>query len=497
MDADRQPNIGKEDPLNIEHDLVGPWCACCPSVFSMGWATTVLAVLGVAFGAGAYEANVQENWKNCYLTTTSSSTFDNSTTSSSTFDNSTTTSSSTFDNSCYLELMIFPGNLWIRALKCLIIPLMVTMMIVLPEKVSNIGKVGVRLLGLLVFSSFIAAMEGLCWAWIFQPGKSVKFDSTKKSLAEDNISELESFLNIFNLFVPSNIIAAMYGGDILAIIAVFLLYGIQIQKCPDVWKDPIINISKSILRSTLALLVHVMWFTPIAMFSLICYNLARMKDLWNVFEALGKYVGCQLLGQFVHLTCFYFTLFFFATGRNPVAYFLSIKDAPLTALITSSSAATMPVTLRVNKEAGNNEDLVKFCVPLGAGMNMDGTSLGFPIMVMFTAQMIEDFSVTPATQFTVALLSMVCSMGAAPVPNAGLVFLTMLYKSADIPDDAQGLGYALIFAVDWLIDRVETAQNVTSDSFICGILSHYYGTLNKGCLSPIMRDVQARGNTDL
>jgi len=475
MDADRQPNIGKEDPLNIEHDLVGPWCACCPSVFSMGWATTVLAVLGVAFGAGAYEANVQENWIKCY----------------------SSTSETKFDQSCYLELMIFPGNLWIRALKCLIVPLMVTMMIVLPEKVSNVGKVGIRLLGMLMFTSFVAAMEGLTWAWIFQPGKSVEILLTAESLAKDNISELESFLNIFDLFVPSNIIDAMYGGDILAIIAVFLLYGIQIQKCPDVWKDPLLNISKSILRSTLALLVHVMWFTPIAMFSLICYNLARMKDLWNVFEALGKYVGCQLLGQFVHLTCFYFAFFFFATGRNPVAYFISIKDAPLTALITSSSAATMPVTLRVNKEAGNNEDLVKFCIPLGAGMNMDGTSLGFPIMVMFTAQMAEDFSVSSATQFTVAILSMVCSMGAAPVPNAGLVFLTMLYKSANIPDEAQGLGYALISAVDWLIDRVETAQNVTSDSFICGILSHYYGTLNKGCLSPIMRDVQARGNTDL
>jgi len=318
----------------------------------------------------------------------------------------------------------------------------------------------------------------------------VKFDSTKKSLAEDNISELESFLNIFNLFVPSNIIAAMYGGDILAIIAVFLLYGIQIQKCPDVWKDPIINISKSILRSTLALLVHVMWFTPIAMFSLISYNLAKMDNLWDIFEALGLYVGCQLLGQFVHLTCFYFSFFFLATGKNPVTYFLSIVDAPITALITSSSAATMPVTLRVNKEAGNHEDLVKFCIPLGAGMNMDGTSLGFPIMVMFTSQMAENFSLTSATQFTVAILAMVCSLGTAPVPNAGLVFLTMLYTSASVPLEAQGLGYALISAVDWLIDRVETAQNVTSDSFLCGILSHYYGTNNRGCLSWVMKDLQ-------
>jgi len=271
-----------------------------------------------------------------------------------------------------------------------------------------------------------------------------------------------------------------------------LAYGVEIQKCPYVWKNPVMNVTKAILRATLALLVKVMWFTPIAMFSLISFNIAKMDDLWNVFEALGKYVGCQLLGQFVHLTCFYFGFYFLATWKNPFAYFMSIKDAPVTALITSSSAATMPVTLRVNKEAKNHEDLVKFCIPLGAGMNMDGTSLGFPIMVMFTAQLVN-FDISSAIQFEIALLAMVCSLGTAPVPNAGLVFLTMLYTAAKIPDGAQGLGFALINAVDWLIDRVETAQNVTSDSFLCGILSHYYGTNNSGCLRCFLKDLPTSG----
>merc|ERR1719494_1689705 len=110
-------------------------------------------------------------------------------------------------------------------------------------------------------------------------------------------------------------------------------------------------------------------------------------------------------------------------------------------------------------------------------------------MVMFTAQLI-DLDLSSATQFEIALLAMVCSLGTAPVPNAGLVFLTMLYTSANIPDNAQGLGFALINAVDWLIDRVETAQNVTSDSFLCGILSHYYGTDEKGCLRSLMKNLQ-------
>jgi len=457
------------DVLSIEHGLDGPWLGCFPTCLSMGWMTTIFALLGVGIGFACYQANIQNNWVNCYAKT----------------------SSENFDNSCWLELLAFPGNLWIRALKCLIVPLMTTMMILLPERVNQIGKVGLRLLGLLCFTSFVAAMEGLSWAWIFQPGKGVN-NQDSVATASDKISEVESFLNIFDLFVPANIIEAMYGADILATIAVFLAYGIEIQKCPEVWKNPVLNVSKAILRATLGLLVKVMWFTPIAMFSLVCYNIAKTEDLWDVFQALGKYVGCQLLGQFVHLTIFYFGFYFLATGKNPVAYFLAIKHAPLTALITSSSAATMPVTLRVNKEAKNHADLVKFCIPLGAGMNMDGTSLGFPIMVMFTAQM-SNIGVSSAIQFEVALLAMVCSLGTAPVPNAGLVFLTMLYTSANIPEAAQGLGFALINAVDWLIDRVETAQNVTSDSFLCGILSHYYGTNNSGCLSFYLKDLQDIG----
>jgi len=457
-----------DDPLDISSDdLYGPWFSALPVFLSLGWMTTIFAILGIAFGGAAYEANVQNNWMKCYKST----------------------SSTEFDKSCYLELMAFPGKLWIRGLKCLIVPLMVSMMITLPERVSHIGKVGMRLLCLLIFTSFVAAMEGLLWSWIFQPGNGVNKDLGSGSLSNDKISELESVLNIIDLFVPSNIVDAMYGTDILAIIAFFLIYGIEITKCPEAWKRPVLNVNKAILRATLALLVKLMWFTPIAMFSLVSYNLATTEDLWTIFGALGKYVGCQLLGQFVHLTGFYFTFYYLATGRNPVRYFWSIKDAPITAIITSSSAATMPVTLRVNKEAENNPVLIQFCIPLGAGMNMDGTSLGFPIMVMFTAQMTANFELSSSTQFTVALLSMVCSLGAAPVPNAGLVFLTMLYATAGIPEDAQGLGYALISAVDWLIDRVETAQNVTSDSFLCGILSHYYGTSNRGCLSFLMKNL--------
>merc|ERR1719384_964014 len=144
--------------------------------------------------------------------------------------------------------------------------------------------------------------------------------------------------------------------------------------------------------------------------------------------------------------------------------------------------------MKVNRAIGNDERLVQFTIPLGAGMNMDGTSLGFPIMVLFAAQ-VSNFDISGGTQITLALLSMVCSLGTAPLPNAGLVFLQMLFLAVDLPEDAQQFGFALILIFDWLVDRVETAQNVTSDSFICGILNHYFEG-NSGLLNCCMRGIQ-------
>merc|ERR1719193_2952338 len=145
--------------------------------------TFILAVVGILIGMAAYEANIQKNWLRCYITPASEQ----------------------YDKSCWLELIQFPGQLWIRGLKCLIVPLMVSMMITLPERISNIGKVGIRLLCLLIFTSFVAAMEGLLWSWIFQPGNGVNKDLGSGSLSNDKISEFESVLNIIDLFVPSNI----------------------------------------------------------------------------------------------------------------------------------------------------------------------------------------------------------------------------------------------------------------------------------------------------
>lgn len=155
-------------------------------------------------------------------------------------------------------------------------------------------------------------------------------------------------------------------------------------------------------------------------------------------------------------------------------YFLKVFQAPLTAFATSSSAATMPVTLAMTKTRGGvSQQAADLVVPLGAAINMDGTGLGFPVMVMFTAQAFGkdlDF----ASQLMVAVLAVVCSIGTAPIPNAGIVYLTMLMAATGDPllssPEVVGVALTLIIIMDWFVDRMETAQNVWSDCNIARII---------------------------
>merc|ERR1719336_503847 len=304
-----------------------------------------------------------------------------------------------------------------------------------------------------------------------------------KSPPGNYVSELESFLNIGIKAVPVNIVESMSKLRVLGIITFFLTFGYFLEyDCPAEWRNPILNSGRGFLRASLNVLMLIMWFMPIAMFSLLSYNMMK-TDLEYVANAVAMYLACQLVGQFLHLTIFYFAFFFLMTGRNPVTFYAAIFRAPFTAFLTSSSAATLPVTLQANKMERKDDyfakQVVEFVVPLGAALNMDGTSLGFPIMVLFTAQVgaeLEQFDqddLSFGNQLLVALLAMVCSLGTAPIPNAGIVYLTMLYEAADITDtNLQGLGIAMIVLVDWIVDRVETAQNVGSDSFVSAIIAY-------------------------
>jgi len=217
--------------------------------------------------------------------------------------------------------------------------------------------------------------------------------------------------------------------------------------------------------------------TPIAMLCIVTNKIASVDNLQLLLQTEAYYLLTATVGQGVHAMIFYPVLMLLATGGalNGWGYFYKVRGAPFTAFATSSSAATLPTTTKYTRDAGIHPSIVDFIAPVGSAINMDGTSLGFPIMVLFTAQLVDE-TLDAGTQITIALLAMTCSIGTAPIPNAGLVYITMLFTAAGgrlAEDDVISLGLAMIVVFDWFIDRVETAQNVWSDCVACALFDHF------------------------
>merc|ERR1711902_38000 len=219
-------------------------------------------------------------------------------------------------------------------------------------------------------------------------------------------------------------------------------------------KDTVLNFSKAILRCCMMAVVWV--------------KLATTENLADLLGALGIYLVTVIIGHTIHVFGFYPAVFWATTRGNGWAWFAKIWQAPWMALATSSSAATLPRSLQVARDAGVRQDSFQFILPLGAAINMDGTALGFPIMIALIAQL-NEISLDVGTVFVIMILSVVISVGTAPIPNAGMVYLTMLFEAAGMGDLA-GEGLATLFVLDWFVDRIETAVNVTSDQYVAKII---------------------------
>eukprot|EP00485_Elphidium_margaritaceum_P001579 CAMPEP_0202688108 /NCGR_PEP_ID=MMETSP1385-20130828/3642_1 /ASSEMBLY_ACC=CAM_ASM_000861 /TAXON_ID=933848 /ORGANISM="Elphidium margaritaceum" /LENGTH=558 /DNA_ID=CAMNT_0049342999 /DNA_START=94 /DNA_END=1770 /DNA_ORIENTATION=+ len=371
----------------------------------------------------------------------------------------------------WAKIIEFPGKVWVNALKLLVLPLLILMMVVLPSRVDEIGFIAKRSIPLYLFTSSCAAIQGTIWAWVIQPGNigSPPEDVGTRE-AGDDISELDALLNIFYNAVPSNIVSAMANLTILGVILFFLAIGMLLRR-PEVKEEErtvVLRFSRAILRCCMLAVIWVIWFTPIGMGSLVCIKIASTDDLGGLLAALGFYVMTVLIGHSVHVFGFYPLTFFATTRGNGWAWFRRIYEAPLLAFATSSSAATLPRSLLVARKAGVRPEVYKFILPLGSAINMDGTALGFPIMIGLIAQL-NNVQLDFGTILVVMLLSVVISVGTAPIPNAGMVYLTMLFSAAGMAEYA-GEGLATLFVLDWFVDRIETAVNVTSDLFVAKIM---------------------------
>eukprot|EP01084_Bolivina_argentea_P139351 245164_1 len=485
----------QDDPMMVEFNEE-QWLPCIPGI-SLTLATLIFAIIGagVGFTIALVSINPVENTE-IITTPTYANMTQQPYDSNVSYDNHDIQSVYKINNTVYLDYVIqidvteelvtveptlsdewekiiaFPGTLWVNALKLLVLPLIILMMVVLPSRVDEIGWIGKRAVPLYLFTSTCAAIQGTIWAWIIQPGAHGEKpeDLDPKDISGD-ISELDAFLNIFTVnMVPKNIVKAMSDLTILGVILFFLTIGILLRRpsVKPIERDTVLHFSRAVLRCCMMAVVWVIWFTPIGMGSLVCIKIASTENLLDLLSALGLYLLTVIIGHSIHVFGFYPAVFYATTRGNGWAWFVKIYEAPMIAFATSSSAATLPTSLPVAATAGVRKKVYQFILPLGAAINMDGTALGFPIMVALIAQL-NNVELQFGQVIVVLLLSVVVSVGTAPIPNAGMVYITMLFEAAGIGHLA-GEGLATLFVLDWFVDRVETAVNVTSDQFVAKIL---------------------------
>ena len=265
--------------------------------------------------------------------------------------------------------------------------------------------------------------------------------------------------------VPDNALKAMSNNKLMLQVIFFAIFlGISMLLIGEKRAKPLKDFFDSLNDVVLKMVYLIMLTAPVAVFALLANVVVSSGDP-DLLMALMKYAGVVVLGLLLMIV-FYCVIVATITKKNPFWFLKEISPAQLLAFSTSSSAATLPVTMeRVTEHIGVEEEVASFVLPVGATINMDGTSLYQAVAAVFIAQALG-FDLTFADQLTIVLTALLASIGSAAVPGAGMVMLVIVLESIGFPADKLAIGLALIFAVDRPLDMCRTVVNVTGDAAV-------------------------------
>lgn len=379
------------------------------------------------------------------------------------------------------------GTIFINMLKLIAVPLILASLVkgVSDLKdISKLSRMGLRAVAFYLFTTVFAVCLGLVAVNVFNPGKSISpetraqmmtaygVDATKKQ-QEAAQQKGSGPLKFIEDIVPDNIMkAASSNSTMLQVIFFALFLGVALILIPPDKAKPVKDFFDSFNDVILKMIDLIMKIAPIGVFALMAALVAESPS-WDIFKALGKYALTVLTGLVILIFIFYPSLIYLFTRRNPVQFIKQVSPAQLLAFSTSSSAATLPVTMEtVEKRVGVDNEVSSFVLPIGATVNMDGTSLYQAVAAIFIAQAFGmDLSLT--AQLGIIVTATLASIGSAAVPSAGMVMLVIVLAQAGIPE----AGLALIFAVDRPLDMVRTVANVTSDCTVATVIAKSLGKL--------------------
>lgn len=414
----------------------------------------------------------------------------------------------------------FPGELLMRMLQMLVLPLivssLVTGMAALDSKAS--GKMGMRAVVYYMTTTIIAVVIGIIIVIIIHPGKGTKENMHREGKIVQ-VTAADAFLDLIRNMFPPNLVEACFkqfktnyekrsikapaqpndtlvgavinnvseamqtlsrlteemvpvpgsvnGVNALGLVVFSMCFGLVIGNMKEqgqALKDFFDSLNEAIMR----LVAVIMWYAPLGILFLIAGKIVEMEDMGVIGGQLAMYTLTVIVGLLIHAVIVLPLLYFFVTRKNPWVFIGGLLQALVTALGTSSSSATLPITFKCLEENnGVDKRVTRFVLPVGATINMDGTALYEALAAIFIAQ-VNNFDLNFGQIITISITATAASIGAAGIPQAGLVTMVIVLTSVGLPTD----DITLIIAVDWFLDRLRTTTNVLGDSLGAGIIEH-------------------------
>ena len=367
----------------------------------------------------------------------------------------------------YVSYVTWMGDLFLRGLRMIIVPLILTSIISGVANIGdahNLGRLGLKTFAYYITTSFFAIITGLVLVNIIQPG--VGADLGLRSEVPELAATSGDLGDIIMRMVPTNIFDALASADMLAIIFFSILIGYFITRVNEKYKIMFTDFFNGGFEVMMKLTHLIIKFTPLGILGIVAGVVAEQSEnLMNLIGSLGLYMTSVLLGLIIHAFITLPLIIRFVAKVNPRFHARAMSSPLLTAFSTSSSSATLPLTLdAVENNSGVSNKVTSFVLPLGATVNMDGTALYECIAAMFIAQA-YGIELGFLMQMVVVVTALLASIGAAGIPMAGLVMITVILSAVGLP--LEGIG--LILAVDRILDMCRTTVNVWSDS--CGAVT--------------------------
>ncbi|MCT4663609.1 MAG: dicarboxylate/amino acid:cation symporter [Flavobacteriales bacterium] len=386
------------------------------------------------------------------------------------------------------------GQIFVNLLKMIAVPLIVASLIKGISDLKDISKfkkIGGRTILIYIGTTVVAICIGLVLVNVLEPGAGISEETIAKlteSYASDStiqkrISTATQQKDVPALqflvdMVPSNIFTAMGNNKLMLQVIFFTIFiGISMLLVKEEQAKPLKNFFDSMNEVVLKMVDLIMITAPIAVFALLAKVIVTADDP-EILMRLLAYAGVVVLGLIL-MVIFYLILISVVAKKSPFWFLSKISPAQLLAFSTSSSAATLPVTMeRVEEHVGVDKEVSSFVLPVGATINMDGTSLYQAVAAVFIMQVLWPEGLVFSNQLTIILTALLASIGSAAVPGAGMVMLVIVLDSIGFPADKLPIALALIFAVDRPLDMLRTTINVTGDATVSTIVAKSVGKLH-------------------